>query len=248
VRAYALARERRRPLIHAVVLAVILIAAFASLFFSKSFTFEASTGVTIKGLSLPSIGAAPASEPVLVSPVLPDTVRREEVAPALEALANGGEVAGVAVELPVIVVAEAAPVLEPFSLYSVQSGDTAGAIAAANGIDLQSLLWANADLRDGDLVSPGQLLIIPAANGVLYDVRFGDTIGDIATRYSVGVEDIVGWAGNGIASADQVIEDALLFIPNGIAPAAILPAEQPPAVEVPVVALVAGVWANLQLL
>ncbi len=234
MRAYALARERRRPLIHGVVLAVILTAAFASLFLSKTFTFEASVGVSIRGLSLPSIGAVPASEPVLVSPALPDTIRREEVAPALEALANGGVAAGSPVESSTAVEAPAAPVIEPFTLYSVQSGDTASAIASANGIDLQYLLWANADLRDGDFVSAGQLLIIPATNGILYDVRFGDTLSDIATRYSVGVEDIIGWAGNGIASADQVVEDALLFIPNGIAPAAILPAEQPPAQEAPI--------------
>ncbi len=237
MRAYALARERRRPLVHAVVLAVILTAAFASLFLSKSFTFEASTGVPIKGLSLPSIGAAPASEPVLVSPALPDTIRREEVLPAVEALVNGGEVAGSPVEAPAVVEAEApaAPAIEPFTLYSVQSGDSASAIAAASGIDLQYLLWANADLRDGELLNVGQLLVIPASNGILYHVRFGDTLSDIAARYSVAVDDIIGWAGNGIASADAVIEDASLFIPDGILPASILPAEQPPAQEAPVV-------------
>lgn len=237
MRAYALARERRRPLIHAVVLAVILTAAFASLFLSKSFTFEASVGVPIRGLSLPSIGAAPAAEPVLVSPALPVTTRREEVAPALEALAVGGEVAGSPVESPAVVEAEApaAPAVEPFTLYSVQSGDSASAIAAASGVDIQYLLWANPDLRDGELLNVGQLLVIPASNGILYHVRFGDTLSDIAERYSVAVDDIIGWAGNGIASVDQVIEDTSLFIPNGILPASILPAEQPPAQEVPIV-------------
>ena len=236
MRAYALARERRRPLLHGVVLAVILTAAFASLFLSKSFTFEASTGVAIKGLSLPSIGAVPASEPVLVSPALPDTIRREEVASAVEALVNGGEVAGSPVEAPAAVEAEApaAPAIEPFTLYSVQSGDSASAIAAASGVDLQYLLWANPDLRDGELLNVGQLLVIPASNGILYQVRFGDTLSDIAVRYSVSVDDIIGWAGNGIASADSVIEDASLFIPNGILPASILPAEQPPAQEAPI--------------
>lgn len=224
------------------MLAVILTAAFASLFLSKSFTFEATAGVPITGLSLPSIGAAPASEPVLVSPALPATVRREEVAPALEALAAGGEVAGA----PVVVEAEApaAPAIDPFTLYSVQTGDSAGAIAAAFGIDLQYLLWANADLRDGELLNIGQLLVVPASNGILYHVRFGDTLGDIAVRYSVAVDDIIGWAGNGIASADQVIEDVSLFIPNGILPASILPAEQPPAQEVPVLVTAPPVGAG----
>ncbi len=224
---------------HGVVLALILLAAFASFFLSRSFSSEANSGVPITGLSLPSIGASPASEPVFVAAPLPDTIRREEIAPALEALARDSE-AGAAASAPapeaagaVAGEAVAAP-LEPFALYSVQPGDTASAIAAAAGIDLQYLLWANADLSDGDLVSPGQLLVIPAANGILYDVRFGDTLSAIGVRYGVDAEDIVGWAGNGIGSIDDVVEDALLFIPNGTLPLSILPAEQPPAVEAPI--------------
>lgn len=246
VGAYALARERRRPLIHALLLAGVLFAAFASLFLSRSFTFEANANVPITGLSLPSIGAAPAEDPVLVVGALPDTVRREEVAPALEALAAGtSDVAG-ATDAPAAVsgeaagaAVEAAVVTEPFVLYSVQSGDSASAIAAAHGVDLQYLLWANPDLRDGELLRVGQLLVIPAGNGIIYHVRHGDTLSDIAARYSVAVDDILGWAGNGIASADQVIEDATLYLPGAIAPASILPAEAPPAAEDPPAAVAA---------
>ena len=219
------------------MLALILIAAVASFSISRGFSSEASSGVPITGLSLPSIGAAPASEPVLAAPVLPDTILREEIAPALTALADDTEAGNTARALSAqaaATVAEAAPAAEPFTLYAVQEGDTAGGIAAAAGIDLQYLLWANADLRDGDLVSPGQFLVIPTANGTLYDVRIGDTLSAIAVRYGVDVEDIIGWGGNGILSVDDVIEDTLLFIPNGIPPIAILPVEQPPAVEAPI--------------
>lgn len=221
---------------HALVLALILIAAFTSFFLSKSFSFEASSGVTIRGLSLPSIGASPAAEPVLVSAPLPGTIRREEIAPTLAALANGGEAgtAGSALDAAAVEAEAAGSVIEPFTLYSVQPGDTASAIAAAAGIDLQYLLWANADLRDGDRVRPGQLLVIPAANGILHDVRAGETLSAIAERFSVTVEEIMAWPGNAIASADDVFEAQFLFIPNGLLPISILPAEQPPAVEVPV--------------
>ena len=220
---------------HALVLALILIAAFTSFFLSKSFSFEASSGVTIRGLSLPSIGASPAAEPVLVSAPLPGTIRREEIAPTLAALANGGEAgtAGSASEAAAVEAEAAGSVIEPFTLYSVQPGDTASVIAAAAGIDLQYLLWANADLRDGDVVRPGQLLVIPAANGILHDVRSGETLSAIAERFSVTVEEIMAWPGNAIALADDVFEAQFLFIPNGLLPISILPAEQPPAVEVP---------------
>jgi len=219
--------------VHGVVLALILIAAFTSFFLSKSFSSEASSGVPIRGLSLPSIGASPASEPVLVSAPLPDTVRREEVGPALALLANGGEaeVAG----SPAIVEAEAdAPSVETYTLYSVQPGDSASVIAAGAGIDLQYLLWANADLRDGEFLNVGQVLVVPGANGILYDVRAGETLSVIAERFSVSVEEIMGWPGNALESADQLIESQSLFVPNGILPLSILPAEQPPAAEIPV--------------
>lgn len=218
---------------HGIVLTLILIAAFTSFFLSKSFSFEATSGVTIRGLSLPSIGASPASEPVLVSPALPGTIRREQIGPALASLANGGE-AEIASSPATVEAEAAAPSLEPFTLYSVRLGDTASAIAAAAGIDLQYLLWANADLQDGDLVSLGQLLVIPAANGILYDVRFGETLSVIAERFSVTVDEIMAWSGNALESADQLIEAQSLFIPNGLLPISILPPEQPPAVEVPV--------------
>lgn len=223
---------------HGVVLALILIAAFTSFFLSKSFSFEAASGVPIRGLSLPSIGASPAAEPVLVSAPLPGTILREEVGPALALLANGGDVEA-ASSAATVEAEAAAPSFDPYTLYSVLPGDSASMIAAAAGIDLQYLLWANADLRDGELLNVGQVLVVPGANGILHDVRVGETLSVIAERYSVTIEEIMGWPGNAIASADDVFEAQFLFVPNGIIPASILPAEQPPAVEAPPVAVTA---------
>ena len=56
----------------------------------------------------------------------------------------------------------------------------------------------------------------------------------IAERFSVTVEEIMAWPGNAIALADDVFEAQFLFIPNGLLPISILPAEQPPALEGPV--------------
>jgi murein DD-endopeptidase MepM/ murein hydrolase activator NlpD len=221
------------------VLALILIAAFTSFFLSKSFSFEADSSVPIRGLSLPSIGASPAAEPVLVSAPLPGTVRREQVGPALALLAEGGQSAitrspsGAAAAAEVE--AEAAgSSFEPYTLYSVQPGDSASAIAAAAGIDLQYLIWANADLRDEEFLTVGQLLVVPGGNGILHDVRGGETLSAIADRYGVTIDEIMAWPGNAIASVDALIEAQSIFVPNGSIPYSILPAEQPPAVEVPV--------------
>ena len=123
-----------------------------------------------------------------------------------------------------------------FSLYSVQAGDTASAIAANAGIDLTYLLDANPDLQDGQLLTVGQMLIIPSGNGALYHVRYGETLSDVAARYGVTVEDIMNWPGNGISSADQVTENELVFVPGAAIAASSAPAatDSPPiAVEAP---------------
>lgn len=78
-----------------------------------------------------------------------DAVVAEEVAPQ--------EVAPVA-EVPAAVpeAAVAAPVE-----VSVQEGDSLSAIAAANGVDLDSLIAANPEIENPDLIYPGQLLRLP---------------------------------------------------------------------------------------
>jgi len=225
---YALARERRRPVLHGVVLALILFGALSSLFVSKTFPFALDNGVPITGLSLPNLGVARPAEPVLTSDVLTSTVRRDDVIEAM--LAYAGEATVEPAAAPQAN-EPALPVLS-YQLYPVAEGDTASAIAARFGIDLQYLLWANSDLRDGELLVVGQMLIIPPANGVLHDVRYGETLSAIAARYGVTVEDILAWAGNNIGSPDQVLEDQLVFVPGGVVPVAVIP--QPTAEPAPV--------------
>lgn len=242
VRAHAIARVQRRSLLHLLLLSLILAGAFLSVFYSQAFPFQVQSSVAITGLSLPSIGASPnAEEPVLTSAVLPRTIRRDEQADALQALSGVAPVASSVAEAPVTAVAEAgleAEALTPYVLYAVGEGDTASTIAFAFGIDLQYLLWANPDLRDGELLTIGQVLIVPAGNGILHDVRYGETLSDIAARYGVDVSAILGWASNGITSADQVVEDQLIFVPDGVMPVSALPVptavpENPVTVPVP---------------
>lgn len=181
---------------------------------------------------MPSIGASRVDEPVLTSAVLPQTVRTDELVEGLRVIA--GESTSEALGAGQ---AAAEPVL-PFELYMVVEGDTASGIASRFGIDLRYLLAANPDLRDGEFLSVGQMLIIPASNGILHYVRYGETLSDVAARYGVTVEEILGWSGNGIASADQVRENQLVFVPGGAPPASVVPATPEPtaapvAVEAP---------------
>ena len=228
---YALARERRRPVLHGLVLALILFGALSSLFVSKTFPFALDNGVPITGLSLPSLGVSRPSQPVLTSDVLTSTVRREDMSQALAAYAGEADARPEAASEEAN--GPALPVLS-YQLYPVAEGDTASAIAARFGIDLQYLLWANSDLRDGELLVVGQMLIIPPANGVLHDVRYGETLSAIAARYGVTVEDILAWAGNNIGSPDQVLEDQLFFVPGAIPPVTVIPQPTPAPAVAPV--------------
>jgi murein DD-endopeptidase MepM/ murein hydrolase activator NlpD len=217
-----------------VFLGLIVAGALLSYSVSQGFSFASETDAGITGLSLPGVAAAPAPDSsVLTSEALPNTVRREEVGAALTALAGGpSQEANVAAAVE----AEAEPVAL-FTFYAVQEGDTASSIAAAFGIDLQYLLWANSDLRDGESLTVGQMLVVPAGNGILHTTRYGETLSDIAVRYGVSTEAILAWTGNGLASADQVLEDTMVFVPGGTAPVAVLPeatpAPEPVAVAAP---------------
>ncbi len=208
---------------HGLILGLVSLSAFLSYHFSSDFPFHHQQASAIVGLSLPSVGPAQPGQSVLTSSALPVTVRRQDL----------GAVPGSPVPQAFAQLSSptAAP-SQPFQLYTVASGDTASAIASRYGIELQYLLAANPDLRDGELLNVGQMLIIPAANGILYHVRYGETLSDVAARYGVTVRDITGWAGNAIASPNQVSEGQLVFVPGGIPPAAALPQPTAPPVAV----------------
>ena len=103
----------------------------------------------------------------------------------------------------------------------MQTGDTVAAIAAAHGIQAETLLWNNPDLSaDPDAIFIGQQLLMPSRDGILYTVKLGDTLTDVAELYEVQVENIVGFISNEIGSADSVSEGALLLLPGAVPPPA----------------------------
>ena len=121
------------------------------------------------------------------------------------------------------------PTPEPvFTTYTVQTGDTVAAIAARHGIQTETLLWNNPDLNtDPDMISVGQQLLIPSRDGILYTVKLGDTITDIADLYKVEVESVAGFVSNEIGNADSVSEGALLLLPGAVPPPPPPPAATP---------------------
>jgi murein DD-endopeptidase MepM/ murein hydrolase activator NlpD len=117
---------------------------------------------------------------------------------------------------------------DAYFTYVVQEGDTAASIAARFGLELDSLLWNNAELRtDPDLLLIGEELTIPTRDGILYTVRLGDTLLDVADIYQADVESIVGMSTNQISDADTVLEGAVLLLPGAVPPPPPPPAMTP---------------------
>jgi len=121
---------------------------------------------------------------------------------------------------------EATPEPQPaFIVYTVQPGDTIASIAAAFGVDLEYILWNNPDLSDDpDLLLVGQKIQVPSVNGLIYNVKLGDTLSDIASFYQIDLQSILAFVPNAISSPDSVIEGMMLVLPGAVPPPPPIPA------------------------
>lgn len=97
-------------------------------------------------------------------------------------------------------------------IYTVVSGDTVGGIATANGITINTILWAN-DLDNVDQIKPGdQLFILPVA-GLSYAVKSGDTLQSIATTFKAEKEKIIAF--NTLPANGEIEVGEVIIIPGG---------------------------------
>lgn len=220
-------RRRCRPYIHGLILVIISSVALYSVFLPTGFHFGAHFASTVAGLSLPGVSAVSPSAGqggVVTSAVLPRTVPAgaspAEVESSLVATAastSDGDVmltaAGVESEMGETVAVTDR--LEPFTLYEVQEGDTVSAIATRFGVSTEYILWNNVDLPDEDFLEVGQIIVAPTGNGILHEVRLGETLTDIADRYGVDLQAVVESPFNDIRSADDILESQLVFVPGG---------------------------------
>ena len=103
--------------------------------------------------------------------------------------------------------------------YEVKPGDTVSKIAADQGIDSDTIRWAN-NLSSVDNIKPGQILKILPVSGVLHKVARGETIFSIAKKYSTGSQGIVDYPFNTFVD-DETFSLAVgqeLIVPDGQIP------------------------------
>ncbi len=97
------------------------------------------------------------------------------------------------------------------SNYVVKSGDSLAWIAKTFNVSVNTILWAN-DMKKGDTITTGEVLLILPCSGLEYTVKTKDTLQSIAKIYKVNVSDIV--QSNDITLDTPLIAGETLIIPN----------------------------------
>ena len=92
--------------------------------------------------------------------------------------------------------------------YKVREGDTLTGIASRFGVSMMTLWWAN-KITSKDSLHVGQDLVIPPVTGLVYTVKAGDTLEDIAAANKVDAEDIV--AVNGLSDPNLIVGQVVVL-------------------------------------
>ena len=103
------------------------------------------------------------------------------------------------------------PALVDTSVYVVRNGDTVAAIAKMFNVSVNTILWAN-DIKKGDKLTEGDVLLVLPMNGVNHIVKSGDTLKKIAKKYSVDVSDII--AVNDVTLDSDLVVGQELIVPD----------------------------------
>jgi murein DD-endopeptidase MepM/ murein hydrolase activator NlpD len=101
---------------------------------------------------------------------------------------------------------------EQNSVYVVRQDDTLSGIAKLFGVSVDTILWAN-DMKKGDKLTPGDVLLILPVSGLQITVTKGQNLQSIAKQYNADVNDIIQY--NDITLDTQLAVGDTLIIPNG---------------------------------
>ena len=105
--------------------------------------------------------------------------------------------------------------------HEVVEGDTLEKLAEKYSVSVDSLKWANPELKDDNL-SIGQHLNIPPVTGLVIKVQKGETIYSIAKKYKTDAQKILNFPFNDFADLDTfaLVAGQNLVIPDGVMPEA----------------------------
>jgi LysM repeat protein len=98
------------------------------------------------------------------------------------------------------------------SIYVVRKGDSLSQVADMYGVSVNTILWAN-DIKKGDPLKEGEVLLILPISGVKHVVEKGQTLRGIAQKYKADVLDIASFNGITVDTALAIGDE--LIIPDG---------------------------------
>lgn len=98
------------------------------------------------------------------------------------------------------------------SIYVVKEGDSLSQIAEMFDVSVNTILSVN-DMKKGDKITPGQVLVILPISGVEHTVTKGQTLQSIAKLYKVEIKDITLY--NGLSKDNKLAIGDELIIPGG---------------------------------
>ncbi len=97
------------------------------------------------------------------------------------------------------------------SVYVVRKGDSVAQIAEMFGVSVNTVLWAN-DIKKGEKLSEGDILLIPPISGLEITVAKGQTLQSIAKQYKADINDIIQY--NDISLDAPLAVGDTLMIPD----------------------------------
>ena len=103
--------------------------------------------------------------------------------------------------------------------YTTVSGDTIALLAKKFGVSADSLRWSNG--VEGDVVAKDKVLWIPPSEGIVYEVKDGDTVDSLVARFKSSKEQVVAY--NDLESAELKKGDRVMLPDGKIAPVVIVP-------------------------
>jgi murein DD-endopeptidase MepM/ murein hydrolase activator NlpD len=104
-----------------------------------------------------------------------------------------------------------------FQTYEVVRGDTPIRIAERFGIKAETLLGGNPRLsEEAGLLQVGDILLIMPIDGLLHDVRPGESVESVAEKYGVTPQVIIDYPANNLEFPYRLYPDSQVLVPGAV--------------------------------
>ena len=130
--------------------------------------------------------------------------------------------------LPILSDSSLSPLLNPYTYegrrpehqfitYTVKPLDTPNRIAESLGIKPETLLGGNPTLsEESNALQVGYVLTILPVDGLLHDVRDGETLESVADQYGVPVEEIIAHEPNNLEFPYRLYPNTQIIVPGAV--------------------------------